>query len=427
VLVPRQCGFDPIVRKARLLNDAQYVWIDTVDNVWSIQRRYPGRGMLVKPERAYSSIETSQTSTGSVISQLSTSFAARMKRLEDGPIPRVRRREYWLKDPSRDGTGKFKFPRGRKIERANNVILDDGENPYWDGDQPVVWFDLLSDIDNPWGRSQVEALRYIADGINRIGNLFVENTILMGNSTVVYDADAITNETRNKLTNAAALIIPKKFGRNLDFRPPPPMPPHMLQFVTFALRLVDYLVGLNDGQLEGRGRMEVRSGVQLDGLQNAAQILIRSSARRLESWLERFGYKWMSRIFQYYTGTRLMYQLGDNNEYKSWEMNYGEMQTEFQNVLKADGKDTSKSDALREMMETAWTQFAFKVKPWSTLSSNRIARTQLLAQLAETGRFPFEMVLREAGYDNGNELMQMAAKEKAQFGEPEQPKKGRKK
>lgn len=427
VLDPRQVSFDPRIRKARLLDDATYVTVETIQNIWDLQRMYPGRGMLVRPERAYSSIEAAQNPAASIISQLSASYTERVKRLEDGPIPRTRRREYWIKDPSRRGTGQFKFPRGRKIERANQVILDDGENPYWDAAQPVVWFDLMADIDSPWGRSQVEALRYISNAINRIGNLFVENSVLAGNVTVITDADAITNETRNKLTNAAALIIPKKFGRNLEFRPPPAMPPHMLQFVNWALGMVDYLCGLRDGQMEGKGRVEMRSGVQLEGLQNAAQILIRASARRLESWIERFGYKWLSRVFQFYTGSRLMYQLGDNNEFKQWTFSYSEIQDAYMKMLQADGKViNNKTEALKEMMEGAWREFAFKVRPWSTLSSNRIARTQLLAQLAGTGRFPMSMVLREAGYDNAIELMQEAAQEIQQFGPP-QPEKGGKK
>jgi hypothetical protein len=428
VLDPRQVGFDPYVRRARLLDKAQYIWIETVKNVWELQRDYPGRGMMVTADKSVSSIATGNPNQSqSVLAQLSTSYQARQQRLEAGPVPRKVVREYWIRDPAMSGTGQPKFPLGRKVERAGELILDDGEQPYWDGQWPVVWYDGKPDIDSVWGRSEVEALRYIADAVNRIGNLFVENSILGGNLVVIADADAITNETRNKLTNAAGLIIPKKFGRTLEYRPPQPMPPHMLQFVTFALRFIDYLVGLNDGQLEGRGRIEMRSGVQLEGLQNAAQVLIKANARRLEAWLERFGQKWLSRVFQYYTGSRLLHYIGQNNEYQEWQFNYRELQGEFVKMLKADGKDTSNSEALKEMMKTAWRQFAFKIQPFSSLSSNKVARTQMLASLVEMGVLPRAKLLREVGYDNPNELMQDAQKEIAQFGPPQPPPKGKKK
>ena len=427
VLDPRQVGFDPLVRRARYLDKAQYIWIETVKNIWDIQREYPGRGMLVRPDRNVSTIVTATGNPNNqLLQQLSTSFHARMEKLEEGPIPRKICREYWVRDPRTKPDGKLEMPLGRNIERAGTVILEDAQNPYWDGLWPVLWFDLKSDIDSLWGRSEVESLRYIANAINRIGDMFVDNAILGGNLVVVADADAITNETRNRLTNAAALIIPKKFGRSLEFRPPPQMPPHMLGFVQWALSFIDYLCGLQDAGMQGKGRVEMRSGIQLEGLQNAAQTLIKASARRLEDFLERFGQKWMARIFQFATGKRLYYMLGQNDEYKQWTFNYGELQTEFQNILKQDSQPTDKADALREMMRTAWMQFAFKISPLSSLASNKIARAQMLAQLAETGRFPFGEVLRNLGYENGKDLQAQAAQEAAQYGPP-QPTKGSKK
>jgi len=429
VLDPRQVGFDPYVRKARNLDKAQYLWIETIKNIWELQREYPGRGMLIKPDRQVSSINSMiNPGNSSVIGNLSTDWKSRQKKLEEGPWPRKICREYWIRDPTLVAKGGMKWPDGRKIERAGSLILDDNPNPYFDGEWPVIWYDGKADIDTPWGRSEVEALRYIANAINRIGNLFVENSILGGNLVIITDADAITNETRNKLTNAAGLIIPKKFGRQLEYRAPPPMPPHMLQFVTWALGLIDYLVGLRDGQMEGKGRVELRSGVQLEGLQQAAQVLIRASARRLESFMERFGQKWISRVFQFYTGSRLLWHLGDQNDWQKWEFNYGKLQDAFVGYLKANGKEADKSEALHDAMRTAWRQFSFKIAPFSSLAANKIARGQMLMQLAETGRFPMSRVMAELGFDAPKELMGEAKAEAMEFGPPNptKPQKGKK-
>ena len=426
VLDPRQVIFDPIVRKSRMMDKALYVRIETVKNIWDLQREYPGRGMLVTPDAGLSTTVSGGanqilTPAQSVSAQISTNFRARQRKLEEGPVPRKLCQEYWVRDPRVRGTGEPDFPRGRQIERAGTVILDDNHNPYWDGLWPIEWFDLIGDIDSAWGRSQVDSLRYVAESINRIGDLFVQNSILAGNVVVVHDSDAMTNETRAKLINAAALVVPKKFGRTVEWRPPPPMPPHMLQFISFGLRLVDYLVGLNDGQLEGRGRIEMRSGVQLEGLQNAAQILVKSSARRLEAFLERLGQKWLSRVFQFYTGNRLQYYLGNDNDYKKYQFDYGQIQSVFQQMVKTQGLDSSKAESLKDMMMSAWRQFAFKIKPMSSLAANKVARAQLLAQLAETGRFPFGAVLREVGFDNSDDLMQQAQQEIQKYGPPTPP------
>ncbi|MGA2955061.1 MAG: hypothetical protein ABSF48_05000, partial [Thermodesulfobacteriota bacterium] len=140
------------------------------------------------------------------------------------------------------------------------------------------------------------------------------------------------------------------------------------------------------GMLAGKGRVEMRSGVQLEGLQNAAQVLIKASARRLESFMERLGQKWLSRVFQFKTGQRLMYYLGDGNEYKQWQFNYATLQTEFQQILKNDGKDTTKTESLKEIMQTAWRQFAFKITPFSSLAATKVARLQMLAQFADDSK-----------------------------------------
>jgi len=194
----------------------------------------------------------------------------------------------------------------------------------------------------------------------------------------------------------------------------------MLGFITFALRFTDYLVGLNDGQMEGRGRVELRSGSQLEGLQNAAQVLIKATARRLEDFLERFGQKWMSRVFQYYTGTRLMHYLGNDQQYKTWTFEYEKLQDVFQDMIRQAGGDVSSQDALRDMMKTAWRQFAFKISPFSSLAANKIARAQLLTQMVQMGRFPMEMVLRELGFDDPGDLMTKAQQEIQMFGPPPQ-------
>jgi hypothetical protein len=73
--------------------------------------------------------------------------------------------------------------------------------------------------------------------------------------------------------------------------------------------------------------------------------------------------------------------------------------------------------------------FRFKVIPFSTLSSNKIQRAAMLTQMAQEGAIPMSMVVKEAGFDNPEELMQQAAKEmqmKQQMGFPmPEPKKGK--
>ena len=83
--------------------------------------------------------------------------------------------------------------------------------------------------------------------------------------------------------------------------------------------------------------------------------------------------------------------------------------------------------ALKEIMQTAWRQFAFKITPFSSLAATKIARVQMLAQFAEMGMFPRSQLMREVGFDYPKDLMEDTKKELLEFGAPEPQKKSGKK
>ena len=424
---PRACIVDPQVRHPRDIDKAIYVRVETVRNLWEVQQEYPGRGMLVHPDKALSSttnIKTPSQATG-LLQRIAGSFKELRARLQEGPVPRVRLCEYWVRDYSKNGDGTLRFPRGRHIIRGGDVILQDGPNPYYDGLWPLDWLDISPDLQSPWGRSEVAGLEVIQDAVNRIGTLFVENSILGGNLVVLADSDALSNTAINQLTNAAALFVPKKFGRNVEWRPPQPMPPHMMQFVQFGMRIIDYLVGMNDGNMEGRGRVEMRSGIQLEGLQSAAQTLIRASAKRIEHFLERFGRKYISRIFQFYTDDRLLNFIGPGDEWTQYQFESAKLRADIERQARADlGANASQAEQtakIKELMQDAWKHFAFKIQPLSTLAATKIARAQLLKELVMGGLFPRLQLLKELGFDNAKDLLAQVQKENQEYGSLQPP------
>lgn len=426
----RSVIIDPGVRSAGDIGPcAKYVRVESVESIWDLQRDFPGRGMEVKPEPGLSSTVTSPLSPireGSAAG--STSYRDHIKRLQEGPIPRALKRVYFVRDPALTPEGQMRFPLGRMIVKSGDVILHDGPAPFFDGEPDLVWFENRRDIDSVNGESEVEALRYLQGAINRIGAMFVNNTVLMGNARVVADSDALGNDAVNRLTNSEALVIIKKFGRQVDWQPPPGMPPHFLGFITFALRLVDYLIGLSDGQLEGRGRIEMRSGVQLEGLQSAAQVLVRAMARRMEGFIERLGRKFISRIFQFYRHDRILLATGPGGQFTRYKLESDKLFAEIAEIAAraAEEKGQPFDMVLREHIQNAWAQFAFRVQPLSSLAQTKVARAQMLMQLVEQVMMPRSMVLREVGYNNADELLNEARAEAAQMAQlmPQQPKKG---
>ena len=202
-----------------------------------------------------------------------------------------------------------------------------------------------------------------------------------------------------------------------------------------------------------KGRVELRSAPQLEGLQQAAQLLVRAQARRLEEFFERVGQKLISRIFQFYTTDRIL-TYAKAGEIKQYDFEKDKLRAEI--VFKATQMAQQKIQRMREQSEItgedfptedmantleaedilnaikgAWRKFAFKVIPYSSLSVVKTQRAAMLAQLAQAGMIPSEMVLREAGFDNPSELLKAAVdeqKERAALGiPPPQQQSGKKK
>jgi hypothetical protein len=229
------------------------------------------------------------------------------------------------------------------------------------------------------------------------------------------DNDALSPTDINNLKNIGAIVLTKRFGRTIERQAPPPMPPHILDFVRMALGLMDQLAGLSDSPVQGQGRVELRSGAQLEGLQHATEDLIRALARRQESFLNRVGQRWISRIFQFYTSDRILSMLGPGPDWVNFEFERQELIKEIQQQASSElPKGASIDDrvqATREAIRRSWKDFKFKTLPGSNLASVRAERASLMRSLANDGFVSGTRVLEELGIANPKEEMDKAQQE----------------
>lgn len=416
---PRMIRFDPMVTRARDMWRGQYVIQDSIVPLWQVWRMFPGRGQLVMPNAALKSTlanaqRTSSTRGGLKAFLQSFSPASKQAQAAAGAVPRVHLRHYWFHDPTIKNDGTPLYPAGRSVMRdgEGSIILDDRANPYWDGGWPIVMCDSHYDPDSPWGRVEILAYQRLQEAINRIGHLFVENTILSGNVWVTADSDALEPSLLQKLSNLGAIVIRKRFGRTVERNEPPQMPPHFLDFIRMAMTMIEELSGLSDTTVSGRGRVELRSGEQLEGLQAAAQTLIRSLSRRVEGFLERLGALWVSRLFQFYTGDRMLTFLGPGTEWMTYQFERRQLLEEVLQGI----KDSSEGSILAAIRK-AHQAFLFRVVPGSSLATVRMARAKTMADLAERGMVSRVKVLEELGFPNPEEEIERAMKE-AQMMQP---------
>jgi hypothetical protein len=110
---------------------------------------------------------------------------------------RVRVRTLFLRDNSRVRTGdkdesiqfsslakqkyRLRYPRGRMIVECNNVILFDGENPYWHGEFPVIRFLGMPALHGFWAPPPYRYTKVMQDMAERFITQDFENTVRLLN------------------------------------------------------------------------------------------------------------------------------------------------------------------------------------------------------------------------------------------------------
>lgn len=452
---PRQVRVDPATRRAYDMDRAQYVIDRDVLPMADLAATYPDVADRLKPCGRISPIEETESQQRRGIG-VTAQIRTWMGRAKDGgggaPIPRVERVRYWIADPARDEDDLPLYPGGRLIVRASgDVICEDTQNPYYDGHWPYEMLDGIPDLDGAAGISETEAVKRIHETFNRIGNAGAQATLREMRSWAIMDDGALRQQDVDAFSNLGFRVITKR--RQFEFRhePPPITVQSISQWLSMCQGLIDYLEGLQGGSAMGgsKGRVELRSPGLLEGLQQSEQILIRSQARRLESFLSRLGQKWISRIFQFYTQDRLMHFIGANGKWENFAYQHAELQKEIlalainravdvwqEKVRKAsedsrDGEsviehpggkpDKLNHDEILLAMKGAWRDFPLRVEPFSSLSTTRQARAAEKATLNQQALLPGYMVLEELGYDNPKELAAEAveeAKKRAEAGVP---------
>lgn len=411
---PRRVRLDPMITAAADLDKAQYIRLDTVLPLHEIRTSFPGRGTLVVADERLAPFASSMRGAkgiyGTLVGDSSRPYRSGSAS-KVGAIPRATIKEYWIRDPQMNTDGALLFPGGRHTIRCGDVILVDEPNPYLDGGWDLEMFEWDVDFETPYGLDEIQDLRRIQESLNRIGDSWVHNLLLGANFRVIADLDALDPDQWDKLDNEAGLIIRKKPNRQLEYQPPVPADPATPQYIEGLIRLCDLLTGNSDAQ----GKSAVEGSAALEGLQMARQTLVRAVARRMESMLERVGQKLISRIFQFYTSDRVLFQMGPSRDWIAYTY-------ERQRLLEDDNGKTRDKDEMVKM----YRDFKFMVSPLSSLALTRVQRTLAALQMrSATGVAPsIRRILEESDMGDPEELMREGLEELSKLPAPP-PAKGR--
>uniref|UniRef100_A0A6M3KIA4 Putative head to tail joining protein n=1 Tax=viral metagenome TaxID=1070528 RepID=A0A6M3KIA4_9ZZZZ len=386
---PRAIYIDPLVRKSYLLVEGEYV---IIEDVWSLSRAqdmYPKRADMLRPDAGLSRFRT-DNSQGMFQRMMNKVFKTTDGNLSTSEIPRVYVREYWLKDRSKNDEGKARFKNAaRKVVMIGEVIVDDGDNPYLDGDFTTDMLAWHTDFDSCWGWGDVELMKSPQEIQMKLLATVVENATLMSNAIWVGDADALSKEEWTRLNNAPGTHVKKRPGRELRREPGVPLPSYVMDTNNYMEIAKEKITGMVD-VMRGIRTGQVSSGVGIESLQMMAQALVRLRARALEAMHQRVGRKLVSRIFQFYEPEKIFEFLRATSA--DMEQDMKEVSSELLKPISSRSK-------------TAWKDVALKIEPGSSLGLAKTQRQIQSMRLREMQVIDDQALLEDIEYPHREKVL----------------------
>ena len=357
IISPFNFFIDPM---AETIDEAEYCMYATYKNLGELTKHYPDKAEELS-NAASSDVDENLTmgrDTTNAKNQLlyiecylrDYSIDESIEEEEDGTKYKVR---------------KMKYPKGRRVIIAGDVLLQDGENPYDDGKFPFVATQCYKLPGKFWGMSEVEELITIQTEMCALYNSLIDNAKLNGNPWVIKDKNSGVDG--NSLTNVPGLVVTKNPGSEVKREAPPAMPSYIQQVIQDLKYDVQVVSGVFDAT-RGERPTSITSGVAIQALQDSSQGRIRLKTQQLENMLSELGSMWLSRMQQFWNVPRTIRIMGGKTE-----------PNEIPLII--DGQPVQFKEVVRDEIDG---DFDVIIQTGSTMPVNKSARLETVLQLAQT-------------------------------------------
>lgn len=308
---------------------------------------------------------------------------------------------------------RLKYPKGRMIKVACNVLLEEKEIPFDDLKFPYLRYQNYLDPRSFWGISEIEPLKSPQDTFNKLVSFSLDVLTLMGNPVWIMptssgiDTDGVYNQPGMILEPDDASGISRLDGANLQ--------PWVLQFIDRLKVWFDDIGGSQD-ITRGAAPEGVKAASAIAQLQDAAQTRVRQKMRNLDCFVKDFGQMYQSRATQFYSAPRV-YRITNKqgaNEYFKFQVEDGEdgRVAVFSKFEEQQDGSFAQSAQIKESVKNELDIF---VETGSSLPFAKFEREQRLYGLFDRGIIDAEEVLTGLDYPNKEALLErMAQAQQAQ-------------
>lgn len=362
VISPFNFFIDPL---ATTIEDADYVMYATYKSIGQLTKLYPEHAKEFKTN-----------TTDNIDSDLNSGeevYGAKNQILCIECYMRDHTTKTYFEDEVNKDTGEtetykveeLKYPRGRRVLIAGDILLEDGENPYEHGQFPFESFNAYDIVGKFWGMSEAEQIIPINKEINELYDDIIDSAHITSNPIWIVDDNS--GVPMNSLSNRKGLVIRKRRGTDVRREQPPSMPSYINQTIDQLAYAIQNVSGVFDAT-RGERPASVTSGVAIQALQESSQGRIKLKTQKLENMLARISNLWLRTIQQYWDLPRTIRIT--NKEY-------------FPNSIgrSINGETYYFADVTGDEIDG---DYDIMIKSGSTMPTNKSANAEMILRLAQT-------------------------------------------
>lgn len=313
--------------------------------------------------------------------------------------------------PQKKFVEKLKYPKGRKIVTAGQVLLESCEAEFEDGQFP---FDKMINYILPrefWGMGEVEQLEGPQKTFNKIVSYALDVMTLMGNPIWVVGTNSGIDT--DNLFNKPGLVVEADDITQVHREPGVQLQPFILELLNQYKGFMDGISGQTDLS-RGVEPTDVTAASAISDLQEAQQTRVRLKSRNLDAFLQGFGKKYLSRVFQFYSVPRIVRVTGNDNADEYFHFHVEKIDQEdgsqkmFANVVSYD--EAGQPVAMQHEING---DFDVKVSTGSSLPFAKEQKTNISMNLFKMGVIDDEELLKNLDYPNYEAVLQRVSQKKA--------------
>ncbi len=304
---------------------------------------------------------------------------------------------------------KLKYPKGRLIQVASNVLLKDIELPIEEGFFPIQKLINYIDPREFWGISEVEQIESPQTLFNKTLSFAMDVMNLMGNPIWVVDTSA--NIDTDSLINRPGLVVEKNPGAEVRREMGVQLQPFVMNLMESFKQWVDSVSGSQEVS-RGINPTGITAASAISQLQQASQTRIRQKSRNLDAYLQDLGQQYLAMVFQYYTVPRIVRITNKQDpqitEYFKFSIEKEEDDNgEEKSVAKVRRYDENNMLGDEEIYKING-KFDVKVVTGSSLPFSKIEKENRLFNLYDRKLIDAEEVLKGLDYPNYEAILQRA-------------------